>query len=506
MKRFKTIINILMTFVLLVVGFFTYSTYQNQQAIQKSLHTPKEITFSLSGFNSVFVPWDEYDSRFSAINHLYHQFSQESEITNFEIFYELPVLFENQSQTLVSATLMHWGEENKLTFGRYFTNEELENGCDKILVNNQMEIDGEKIQVGDKIVLNPLGDSSTQLDSQEFEVIGTYDYHDLTKTQEMVEQHANQIYLPNSTLLELSNYWQNQIDDNKNYKNFIPVSISKVIVQCMSESDFQNLFQRVKIYNDLLEDKIIISRFDGLISNNPIIFQSDIKLMLVILFLIALVWIIAIRFINRYQKHLEESFQKTILKEQEKNIDDIMSINQETHRLKHDLKHFLNHLTMSVETQTKEETLALLKEYVEEIESLDIPSYTKNQAIDYLINQYSIKAKNKKIDFSFSTIILPKINVSERKCYILLSNALDNAFLHGNSQVRFDIDRVEGYCRFIVTNNKSDYVTRYNDSKEHGYGIKSMKQIVHEVNGIFNFSEYDSYYQCIILLPIAEYV
>ena len=117
----------------------------------------------------------------------------------------------------------------------------------------------------------------------------------------------------------------------------------------------------------------------------------------------------------------EKKFEKELMVEKEKNVQDVFQMNQESHQIKHDLKHFLIQLSSLIENNEKEKGLQLIHEYVEDIESLELLVYTQNNTIDVLINHYSKKAKKLNIDFTYSGSLISELNVNERKLFILLS-------------------------------------------------------------------------------------
>ena len=159
-------------------------------------------------------------------------------------------------------------------------------------------------------------------------------------------------------------------------------------------------------------------------------------------------------------------------------------MNQESHKLKHDLKHLFNQLSHYVRNNELDKALELMDEYHNEIVSLDIPAYTQNGTIDMLLNHYIHLAKIKNINFTFSGNLLPNLEASDRKLYILLSNALENAFVHCDEQkiVKLTIGHAKPYCRFIITNTV-DSKQETKREKGHGYGLISMRKIVNEIKG-----------------------
>ena len=93
----------------------------------------------------------------------------------------------------------------------------------------------------------------------------------------------------------------------------------------------------------------------------------------------------------------------------------------------------------------------------------------------------------------------------DRKLFILLSNAIDNAFNHcnDNKTINFSLTYVEPYHRFVIVNSfeRSEEIK---EDKEHGHGLTSMKKLVEEMKGELIIEEKENKFICTILIPTDE--
>ena len=184
-----------------------------------------------------------------------------------------------------------------------------------------------------------------------------------------------------------------------------------------------------------------------------------------------------------------------------KNAQTIFQMNQEAHQLKHDMKHFLTQLSLLLENDEKDKVHELLIDYQRDINHLEIPAYTQNKTIDLVVNHYMNKAKNEDIDFTFSSTLISNLKLKDRKLYILLSNALENAFIHNDSRKRvsMNVTYIEPYYRIVIMNT-TDFKEKEID-KNHGYGLKSMAQIIEQVQGEILTEKQEDKYIVTLLIP-----
>ena len=191
------------------------------------------------------------------------------------------------------------------------------------------------------------------------------------------------------------------------------------------------------------------------------------------------------------------------MQSQEKNIQNVLMINQQSRKMKHDMKHLSNMISNLLNQNEIEKAKEVLGEYSQEIEKMSIPAFTQNQTIDLLINSFITKAKKNHLQFEYSSVTIPALPISDMKLYVLLSNALDNAFEHCDTEkrIQLEISYVGSHYRFIIKNDIVKEETKRKRKEEHGFGIMSMNQIIKEVGGEITYEITDHHYICTILIP-----
>lgn len=398
-----------------------------------------------------------------------------------------------------------------LVEGREMNSFEIENGSLVAIVNEKLcHKNGTRVKLGDFIELFPRSNEKNDLKSVKVEVIGFFkEKHPGGYIQD--EETTYQIYMPQRTIAKISNDWMNEIKVNVSKQGryiFMPMGIMNPIYLCRSEKDYDIVYKTIMRLSKSFDLHVNIKRLNSTgmdFDLNLDSFNEKQELYITLMIAVAVVGSLGLVGLRLTDKN-KVNYRKMLMEEKEKNVNNIMMVNQDSHKIKHDMKHFLGHLSQLIEANENNQALALCQEYIGEIESLEIPAYTHNHTVDMLMNQYVSKAKKENIDFSYSGSFDCDLSLKDRKLYILLSNALDNAFVHCDSRkiVKFNMSVIQEYLRFTITNSIGAEKENRNRDGEHGFGQGSMEEMVEEVNGQITFQKSDEQYICTILLPIEK--
>lgn len=199
-------------------------------------------------------------------------------------------------------------------------------------------------------------------------------------------------------------------------------------------------------------------------------------------------------------------------KMQSQNIKEIISLNEESRKIRHDMKNIL----LAVTGYLEEGKIDNAKSYLKMIEQdkitvLSENVYCDNIVVNYLIKQKSSECQKRNIHFTCMTLC-GFSEVSDVDLCILIGNALDNAIEASeqvkNSEVVLQIEEKGGYLNILVKNKFEKSVLKENpklvttkkEKQHHGLGIRSMKTIVEKYYGVLDFYEKDNYFYCRSLL------
>lgn len=201
-------------------------------------------------------------------------------------------------------------------------------------------------------------------------------------------------------------------------------------------------------------------------------------------------------------KKREEIFRYKL---ESQNVKEILSVNEESRKIRHDMKNMLLAVMGYLDEGKTEEAKTYLKQIENKVDTLNENIYCDNAAINYLIKQKDAECKKKNIVFS-SVVLCSFPKISEVDLSILLGNALDNAIEGSNNvenpEVELQIKEKNGYLSILVKNKITRSVLKENprlltNKKEkqwHGLGIRSMKAITEKYDGILDLYEKEEYF------------
>lgn len=178
------------------------------------------------------------------------------------------------------------------------------------------------------------------------------------------------------------------------------------------------------------------------------------------------------------------------LKYQKENIDDIREMNEEIRKIRHDMKHKLEFIVEGLKDNKVKEMLIFLESSYDEIDKTNVIAFSDNETLNYILQSknklaYQNNAKLK-CEISYEHID----GIKDEDLIILLGNLLDNAIEHtsGEKHISLKIASIKGLLHLQVSNSISNtnintMTTRKKDIENHGFGMKSIRNIVTQYNG-----------------------
>ena len=217
--------------------------------------------------------------------------------------------------------------------------------------------------------------------------------------------------------------------------------------------------------------------------------------------------ILALEFSNCNMKHLEHEnmVMSQLLEYDKQQYEQAKKDMEKIHIRYHDLK-------QQYSLATEEERSMLEKE----MENLNLRYYTGNKAIDIVLTQKAGWCGKVGIQLLCSVDGSCLSQMKHYHIYSMLGNALDNAIecLINVDEVEkkvvtldisrcrgMEVIRVENYTPSMPIMNSGTIVTTKQNSKEHGYGIKSIQNIAELYGGTASYFVEDQIFYLLITLP-----
>lgn len=205
---------------------------------------------------------------------------------------------------------------------------------------------------------------------------------------------------------------------------------------------------------------------------------------------------------NNLNRNLEMRWKQNQLENQIEAYKHELVVIQESDRkiqnVRHDLKNHLLEMQCLAEAGKDYDIIKYIDEIFRDINFDTRLVHTGKYEIDSLINYLLEDAQNKGIDVSSDITIPEDIDISYYKLNVVLGNLLENAIeaaavsIEKQIHITMKYDRGMLYLNVInsyaivpqIEGNK--YVSRKQNAKEHGIGLRSVKDIIERQQGTIN--------------------
>lgn len=181
----------------------------------------------------------------------------------------------------------------------------------------------------------------------------------------------------------------------------------------------------------------------------------------------------------------------------------------------HDLKHSIVAIRAETDPQKRAE---YLDDIEQSIKTYEAQNKTGNPVLDVLLTTKSMLCLENKINFTcvVDGVAVAFMNVVD--VCSLFGNALDNAIesvmklpeekrlikLAVYSQNNFVLIQLANYYTNVLRYEGGQLITSKKDKSNHGFGVKSMKQIAEKYGGTLHITAENNWFSLSVILPILQ--
>lgn len=227
---------------------------------------------------------------------------------------------------------------------------------------------------------------------------------------------------------------------------------------------------------------------------------------------------IFLRKMNRTsQIEKERDIMEIQLQRQQDEMQHLQQQYEEISILRHDFRNGIDCLCGMIEQGDCSGALAYAKRFKErKVNTILSQVQCSSTMLNAVVNAKFNDAQSKGIDTSLRLVVQIPHDL-EFDLSIMLSNLLDNAIEAceknpSNAQILLTISEEAGYYRIVVRNTIAASVLKKNqelktekaNKKLHGWGLRSVTDLVSKRNGLIDFYEKEEMFYVDILLPIEE--
>ena len=219
-----------------------------------------------------------------------------------------------------------------------------------------------------------------------------------------------------------------------------------------------------------------------------------------------------------------ELFKKSQLKQEKELLDFLYKTQQEQYKISrehlavnHQKSHDLKHQIRALRNANKEELDRYLGEIEESVEIYEAIVKTGNDVFDTILTEKSLYCKKHGIQVSCVADGSQLGFIDNIDLYAILGNAMDNAIEavekfkeKEKRQIDVMIYRQHNFLVMNIINPISEQLvyedglplTKKEDKFSHGFGLRSIRQILRKYEGFLNVSEEDGCFSLKMLIPI----
>lgn len=227
---------------------------------------------------------------------------------------------------------------------------------------------------------------------------------------------------------------------------------------------------------------------------------------------------IFLRKMNRTsQIEKERDIMEIQLRQRQDEMQHLQQQYEEISILRHDFRNGIDCLCGMIEQGDCSGALAYAKRFKErKVNTILSQVQCSSTMLNAVVNAKFNDAQSKGIDTSLRLVVQIPHDL-EFDLSIMLSNLLDNAIEAceknpSNAQILLTISEEAGYYRLVVRNTIAASVLKKNqelktekaNKKPHGWGLRSVTDLVSKRNGLIDFYEKEGMFYVDILLPIEE--
>lgn len=180
----------------------------------------------------------------------------------------------------------------------------------------------------------------------------------------------------------------------------------------------------------------------------------------------------------------------------------------------HDLKHYIIALEAGGEGQKS----GYLERLKEEIQQYEVQNKTGNKVLDTLLTAKGLVCQKEKIELTCVADGALLDFMDAMDICSIFGNALDNAIecekkiedpqkrmihLHLSSRHNFVMIKIENYYERKLQFEQELSVTTKQDTRLHGYGLKSLRYTVHQYHGEVDINTENQWFSLRILIPLS---
>ena len=216
-------------------------------------------------------------------------------------------------------------------------------------------------------------------------------------------------------------------------------------------------------------------------------------------------------------RSLSDAYEKLLLKKENQYYESqLKNMEQSTaawKKLRHDLKNHFIVLKGMLDLGEEEQAKIYLDDFIQNEFGNKQEVQSGNTAIDSILNYKKLEAEQYSVMLDLDVQIPERLAVSSQAMSVILGNAIDNAIEAAKeteercvsvilqyTKGRLLIQISNPYSKELQKETSGEYLTGKAEKENHGFGLKSIKDVVEKNGGVMNIEEKEGRFILTILL------
>ena len=216
-------------------------------------------------------------------------------------------------------------------------------------------------------------------------------------------------------------------------------------------------------------------------------------------------------------RSLSDTYEKILLKKENQYYESQLKNMEQTavtwKKLRHDLKNHFIVLKGMLDSGEEEQAKTYLNNFIQNELGNKQEVQSGNTAIDSILNYKMLEAEQQSVMLDLDVQIPEQLAVSSQAMSVILGNAIDNAIEAAREteerRVNVILQYTKGRLLIQIGNpyrgelhleTSGEYLTRKAEKEDHGFGLKSIKDVVEKFGGVMNIEGKDGQFILTILL------
>lgn len=216
-------------------------------------------------------------------------------------------------------------------------------------------------------------------------------------------------------------------------------------------------------------------------------------------------------------RSLSDAYEKILLKKENQYYESqLKNMEQSTaawKKLRHDLKNHFIVLKGMLDLGEEEEAKTYLDDFIQNEFGNKQEVQSGNTAIDSILNYKMLEAEQHSVMLDLDVQIPEQLAVSSQAMSVILGNAIDNAIEAAEeteerrvsvivlyTKGRLLIQISNPYSGELHLGTSGEYLTKKAEKENHGFGLKSIKDVVEKSGGVMNIEAKEGRFILTILL------